>query len=55
MANAVHVIPRADQVQHEPTEDCVCGPATEPAKRDDGSYGWLHVHHSLDGREQQEG
>ncbi len=43
-----------DLVQHEMTEDCVCGPTPEPVKREDGSMGWLYVHHSLDGREMSE-
>jgi len=32
----------------------VCGPTVEPVVRDDGSMGWLIVHHSLDGREQHQ-
>lgn len=40
-----------DLITHEQSEDCVCGPTVEPVKRDDGSYGWLVIHHSLDGRE----
>jgi hypothetical protein len=51
--NEVHVVPIEDVIDHEPT-DCVCSPSTEPVRRDDGSYGWLIVHHSLDGREQLE-
>ena len=34
--------------------DCVCGPEVRPEKREDGSIGWLIVHHSLDGRERRE-
>lgn len=50
---AVHVIPDNDAVHH--TEHaCPCGPSDEPVKRDDGSVGWLTVHHSLDGREASE-
>lgn len=49
----VHVVPLGDLVEHLP-EDCVCGPRTEPVPRDDGSMGWLIVHHSLDGRELHE-
>lgn len=51
----VHVYPTADLVEHE-TEgtDCPCGPTTEPVFREDGSNGWLIVHHSLDGRETNE-
>lgn len=39
---------------HDVSEDCVCGPTVEPVKRDDGSVGWVVVHHSLDGRELSE-
>ncbi len=34
--------------------DCPCGPRVEPVPRPDGSFGWVYVHHSLDGREQHE-
>lgn len=50
MSNEVHVVPRGDLVDHE-DENCSCGPTTEPVTRDDGSVGWLIIHHSLDGRE----
>ncbi len=50
----VHVTPDDDQVDHTLSEDCVCGPSADPVKRDDGSVGWVIVHHSLDGRERQE-
>lgn len=49
--DAVHVIPISDLIGHTDTDDCPCGPTSEPVKRGDGSVGWLHVHHSLDGRE----
>jgi hypothetical protein len=48
----VHVYPLGDLVEH--TTDgspCPCGPRDEPVERDDGSVGWVAVHHSLDGRE----
>lgn len=48
-----HVVPIDDGIVHLP-EDCVCGVTTEAVQRDDGSYGWLVTHHSLDGREQHE-
>jgi len=41
----------ADLIEHELTDDCPCGPTPEPVKCDDGSVGWVYVHHSLDGRE----
>jgi len=47
----LHVHPRGDLIEHEMTERCVCGPETRPVPRGDGSYGWLIVHASLDGRE----
>jgi hypothetical protein len=51
---ALHVIPVGDLVEHDTSDDCVCVPRSEPVERDDGSHGWLVVHHSLDGREQIE-
>lgn len=38
-------------IDHEFSEDCVCGPRCVPVERDDGSISWVYVHHSLDGRE----
>jgi hypothetical protein len=52
----VHTYPPGDLIEHDTDGgDCPCGPHTEPVKRDDGSYGWVVVHHSLDGRERHEG
>lgn len=50
----VHVTPIADAAHHDQSDDCICGPWTEPVERDDGSYGWVITHHSLDGRERTE-
>lgn len=51
----VHVTPVNDLISHYEFEDeCVCGPTVEPVEREDGTYGWLFVHHSLDGRENDE-
>ena len=50
----VHVVPINDLVDHEASDDCVCGPTVEAVFRDDGSNGWVIVHHSLDGRERHE-
>ncbi len=51
----VHVYPLDDLIAHDTDGgDCLCGPTTEPVERADGSYGWLIVHHSLDGRERSE-
>jgi len=49
-----HVIPANDVIEHESEPDCACAPQCEPVKRDDGSVGWLYIHHSLDGREHHE-
>lgn len=51
MADEMHVRPIGDLIEHPMTDDCPCGPRTEPVTRDDGSIGWVIVHHSLDGRE----
>lgn len=52
---AYHVYPAGDLIEHETIGDgCACGPETRPVERDEGSIGWLYVHHSLDGREKTE-
>ena len=52
----IHVYPLADLIEHDTAGDgCVCGPETIPVERDDGSFGWVISHHSLDGREHYEG
>lgn len=54
-AESLHVVPVDDLMAHDSTtEGCVCGPELEPVERDDGSFAWLYVHHSLDGRENDE-
>ena len=46
----VAVLPANDTVHHDGMdEDCVCGPTVQPVERDDGSYGWVLVHHALGG------
>lgn len=53
--STVHVYPEADLIDHDTDGgDCLCGPRTEPVAREDGSFGWVVVHHSLDGREARE-
>ena len=47
----VHTLPVNDLVEHAMKGDCVCGPKLESVKADDGSVGWVVVHHALDGRE----
>lgn len=44
-----HVIPKADYIEHEENQECVCGPKIE-----DHGDKVLVVHHSLDGREFRE-
>lgn len=50
----VHTYPVGDTVEHEISQECVCGPTVEPVPRSDGSMGWHLLHHSLDGREARE-
>jgi hypothetical protein len=50
---AIHIEPINDLIEHLDS-DCPCGPTDEPVERDDGSMGWLVIHHSLDGRESKE-
>jgi hypothetical protein len=45
-----HILPIDDLIAHQPN-DCACGPTPEAVPHDDGSFGWLVTHHSLDGRE----
>jgi hypothetical protein len=52
-SDTYHVVPVNDLIDHDSSgeEDCVCGPEILPVERDDGSFGWVVSHHSLDGRE----
>ncbi len=51
----VHVFPINDLIDHDTDGgDCPCGPETIPVERDDGSFGWVVSHASLDGRERSE-
>lgn len=53
--STVHVYPINDLTDHDTNSDeCACGPTTEPVRADDGSIGWLITHHSLEGREANE-
>ncbi|ANA86344.1 hypothetical protein BH762_gp001 [Gordonia phage OneUp] len=52
--NSVHVIPDLDIIEHDQSDDCVCGPAVEPVPLATGGMSWLVTHHSLDGREADE-
>ncbi len=49
----VDVLPLNDSVEHETSDDCVCGPRIEPVE-ENGVMGWVVVHHSVDGREARE-
>ncbi len=52
MVAKIHVSPVNDIIEHDlGSDECVCGPTSKPVKRDDGSMGWVIVHHALDGRE----
>lgn len=51
---AVHVVPCDDVVDHDLTDECVCGPSPELVHSELNPEGWLYTHHSLDGREARE-
>lgn len=55
-SNVAHTAPIDDGIEHDVSDncECICGPNLEHLQRDDGSNAWLYVHHSLDGREQNE-
>lgn len=46
MSDTVHVTPRDDLVDHEESDDCICGPSTVFV-----IGGVVVTHRSLDGRE----
>lgn len=53
MTGTLHVHPIHDLIDHDTSTDeadCPCGPEVRPVERDDGTFGWLLAHHSLDGR-----
>lgn len=55
MGPTVHVLPIHDLIEHDDEGDeCPCGPTTEAVPDDEGGYGWVITHHSLDGRERHE-
>ena len=45
-----HVYPPDDQITHEISEHCICGPRQE-ILGEDGVYEVYYIHHCLDGRE----
>ncbi|MDX3520707.1 hypothetical protein [Streptomyces scabiei] len=48
---AVHTVPLDDVIVHDFAADCPCGPTARPIPREGRPDGWVHTHHSLDGRE----
>lgn len=52
----IDVTPRGDLIEHESGPDCACGPDELTARLADSGLviDRIHVHHSLDGREQFE-
>lgn len=50
----LHVLPVNDLIEHEDSDDCICGPMSTLIRRGDGSDGWIVTHNSLDGRELNE-
>jgi hypothetical protein len=48
-----HIVPVLDGVLHHVAEgdECMCLPNVEPCERNDGSFGFVASHSSLDGRE----
>lgn len=47
----VHVLPLDDVIVHDHNDSCPCGPEARIGPRNNGVDGWIHTHHSLDGRE----
>ena len=50
MSITVHIPPMDDPIEHETSDGCGCGPTTNPDESEEGSVGWVVVHHSPDGR-----
>lgn len=51
MNNDFHIMPTHDLIEHEMTEDCICGPDLEFVDNKILGERYLYCHHSLDGRE----
>lgn len=49
-----YIMPVGDAVAHEEGEECICGPDVEQLLADDRLVSVMIIHHSLDGREQDE-
>lgn len=52
--DSIHVVPMRDDITHEQSDECVCGPRNEAHAQPDGSVRFVVIHHSLDGRESRE-
>ncbi len=50
----IHVVPNADLVEHELTDECICGPDVQYKDDNGDSFETpLVIHWSLDGRERE--
>jgi hypothetical protein len=47
----VHTVPLDDEIVHEFSTDCPCGPRARCIPREGRADGWTYTHHSVDGRE----
>ena len=47
----VHAVPLDDEIVHDFSEECPCGPRKRMIPREGRPDGWVYTHHSLDGRE----
>lgn len=52
--DTAHLMPVDDLVNHDHSEDCVCGPTFKLVQRPGLSDGHLYTHHALDDREAPE-
>lgn len=51
-----HVYPLRDTIEHDTeSDDCICGPQVEAVPREDGTFGWIFMHHALGGRAVESG
>lgn len=47
MIDTLHIRPAPGADDHLANDDCWCGPTCEPVQREDGTIGWLYVHHRV--------
>lgn len=52
LGDSAHSYPLDDELDHEPTPQCVCGPTLIDAQHADGTAMDLYVHHTLSGYEE---